>query len=218
MEQRFSELVGAAKAKAFWKAWRDNFVTEAAIARIAALGFDSIRLPLNARLLMPDGQSTFDEDGFASVKRVVDWAHQHGIFVVLDMHAAPGGQTGTNIDADANEKPELLSDTNHRDRLVAPWKEIAQRYASEPAVLGYDLLNEPIAPAFSGDDGALWPIYQKVGAAIRTVDPHRTTSARRSDRQRRARELYLQSERRLLAPRVPLSSEGSARRDRGQPR
>ena len=172
MEQRFSELVGPDKAKAFWKAWRDTFVTEADVARIAALGFNSIRLPLNARLLMPDGQTAFDEEGFASVKKVVDWSHQHGLFVVLDMHAAPGGQTGTNIDDDANDKPELFSDPSHRDRLVTLWKEIAHRYANEPAVLGYDLLNEPIAPAFSSNNGALWPIYQKIGAAIRAVDTH----------------------------------------------
>ena len=173
MEQRVEELIGADKAKAFWKAWRAAFVTEADITRIHDLGFNSIRLPLNARLLMPDGQDSFDEEGFAYVHDVVAWCKKAGLWVILDMHGAPGGQTGTNIDDDANDHPDLFaSGKGNVDRLVKLWKELATRYSNEPAVLGYDLLNEPIAPDFSSMNDQLWPTYQKVGAAIRTVDTH----------------------------------------------
>jgi hypothetical protein len=92
------------------------------------------------------------------------------VYVVLDMHAAPGGQTGANIDDNPNDAPDLYTVPSNQDRLVQVWTEIARRFAGEPAVLGYDLLNEPIAPDFAKHNGALWPIYRRVAAAIRGVD------------------------------------------------
>jgi hypothetical protein len=56
---------------------------------------------------------------------------------------------------------------------VDVWKLIAQRYASNPMVIAGDMMNEPytkghIAPA----DLRLNALYQKLGSAIRSVDPH----------------------------------------------
>jgi len=172
IEQRITELVGKDQAAAFWTAFRDGFIGEADIARIHELGFNAIRPALDSRLLMPEGQDGFDEQGFATLARLVEWCRTYGVYVVLDMHAAPGGQTGANIDDSVNDTPDLYSDARNQDRLVALWTEIARRYADDPIVLGYDLLNEPIKPGFEKFNGQLWPIYQRVGKAIRTVDTH----------------------------------------------
>jgi len=172
IEQRIVELIGADDAAAFWQTYRDRFFTEDDVARMRELGFNSVRIALNARLLLPDGEDTFDETGFAYLTRAVEWGRAHDVYVIFDMHAAPGGQTGRNIDDCANDHPDLYSDPAHQDRLVALWTEIARRFADEPAVLGYDLLNEPIAPEFDHFNDQLWPIYERVAAAIRTVDPN----------------------------------------------
>jgi hypothetical protein len=172
IEQRVTELLGDAAGKAFWTAYRSTYITEDDIAKVADLGFNSIRLPMNARLLMPEGQSAFDEAEFQHVADIVSASRKHGIYVVLDMHCAPGGQTGTNIDDDPNDSPDLFTDTSNQDRLVALWTELARRYADDTTVMGYDLLNEPLAPPFSQYDGQLWPLYQRIGAAIRSVDAH----------------------------------------------
>jgi hypothetical protein len=87
------------------------------------------------------------------------------------MHCAPGGQTGDNID-DSYGYPWLMIDENSQNHIIDIWKNIAQYYSDEPLILGYDLLNEPIAHYFEDDNlnDKLEPIYRKIVAAIRTVD------------------------------------------------
>src|SRR5699024_6356628 len=96
MEQFVIELVGAADAAEFWDEYRARFITAADIAEIAASGFDHVRLPLNARILFDDGELI--EEGIAHVDRTIAWCREVGISCVLDLHGAPGGQTGANID------------------------------------------------------------------------------------------------------------------------
>jgi hypothetical protein len=172
IEARITEMIGATDAAAFWKSYRDTYVTEDDVTRIAALGFNSVRVAMNARLLLPEGQDAFDESQFAYLTNIVSWGTRHGVYVILDMHGAPGGQTGKNIDDDANDSPDLFTTTDNQDRLVRLWTEIAHRFANEPAVGGYDLLNEPLPSQFSQFYSQLWPLYQRLGKAIRGVDTH----------------------------------------------
>jgi len=176
IEQRIVELIGETDAAAFWRSFRDGYVTEADFFRISSLGFNSVRLAMNARLLLPEGQSAFDENEFRHLQDVVDWGTREGVYVIFDMHGAPGGQTGTNIDDDADDRPALFTNTTNQDRLVALWAEIARRFADHTIVLGYDLLNEPLPgttpnflPLYRTQ---LWPLYQRISRAIRAVDPN----------------------------------------------
>jgi Cellulase (glycosyl hydrolase family 5) len=171
IEQRVVDLIGATNAATFWATYRQTYTSEADIARIAALGFNSVRVPMTASLLLPDGQNTFDDAEFVYLQNVVTWGAAHGVYVILDMHAAPGGQTGTNIDNDVDNMPDLFVDPTNQDRLVMLWTEIAKRFKDATSVAGYDLLNEPL-PEPSPYTGQLWPLYQRVAQAIRTVDPN----------------------------------------------
>jgi endoglucanase len=177
IEQRIVELIGASEAATFWEGFRNSYITQADFARIASLGFNSVRLAMNARLLLPEGQADFDEKEFQRLRDVVDWSTAQGLYVIFDMHGAPGGETGTNIDDDANDRPELFTNTANQERLVTLWTEIARRFADSTNVLGYDLLNEPLpgttTPNFLALYRAqLWPLYQRISQAVRTVDPN----------------------------------------------
>ncbi len=173
IQQRIVDLIGASNAAAFWTTYRQTYTTEADIARIAALGFNSVRVPMTSELLLPEGQDAFDEAEFGYLENVAQWGAAHGVYVILDMHAAPGGQTGTNIDDDSDNQPDLFVDPTNQDRYVALWTEIARRFANSPAVAGYDLLNEPLPePTWSQYVSQLWPLYQRVAKAIRAVDPN----------------------------------------------
>jgi endoglucanase len=173
IEARVEELIGEPAAAAFWQSFRERYITEADIERIAALGFNSVRPALNARLLLPEGQEAFDEGQFALLEQLVGWCKKAGLHVILDMHAAPGGQTGKNIDDSEADYPNLFTKVENQDRLERLWVELATRFADEPAVAGYDLLNEPLPAEFLPMHGAqLWPLYQRLGAAIREVDPN----------------------------------------------
>jgi hypothetical protein len=165
------DLVGAENAAAFWRRFREAFIAEDDVAAIAAAGFDHVRLPLNARhLIGSDGQLM--PEGLAPVDRLIAWCRRHGLWVILDLHAAPGGQTGSNIDDSPRGQPDLfVVGEPYRERTMALWTKLAARYRDQTVVAGYDLLNEPL-PHDYGDRYAaeLVILYRELTAAIRAVD------------------------------------------------
>lgn len=161
-------LLGPEKAKQFWHEWREEYITKADIDLLARNGFNSVRVPLHWKYFTSN-----NAEGFRLVDRLLNWAAQDHIYVVLDLHCAPGGQTGTNID-DSRGYPWLWQSAWAQEETIDVWRRIARRYANNPTVLGYDLLNEPI-PQFPRDQQfnmKLEPLYREIGAAIRSVDPH----------------------------------------------
>jgi hypothetical protein len=134
-----------------------------------------VRLPLNWRLfVVPGGDARSDRfagQGWMLLDRLVQWCRDAGLRVIVDLHAAPGGQTGVNHD-DGPGFPLTFYVPRYRQMTIALWEEIATRYRDEPTVLGYDLLNEPASP-YSDEayvDPRLEPLYRDIVAAIRSVD------------------------------------------------
>lgn len=173
IQQVIKELVGPAEAAAFWKQYYENYITRDDIRYLKHIGLNSIRVPFNYKLLTPeDHPGIWLESGFALLDSAITWSKAEGLYVILDMHAAPCGQTGTNIDDSAGH-PWLFESAECQDRTVEIWRKIAARYRHETTVLGYDLLNEPI-PHFEGYEKfnpLLEPLYQRLVAAIRAIDP-----------------------------------------------
>jgi endoglucanase len=168
IEGLLTELVGPTRAEEFWKSYRERYVTREDIRFIRAQGFNSVRVPLHWKLFQ-----TEDAEGFRLLDRVVQWSQEAGLYVILDLHAAPGGQTGANID-DGHGYPWLLRDAGAQQQTVDLWVRLAKHYRDQPAVLGYDLLNEPIPnyPGYEDLHPLLEPLYKRVAAAVRGVDPH----------------------------------------------
>jgi endoglucanase len=172
IQTAISELVGEDEARKFWKTYQDNYITRADISFIKRSGFNSVRVPFSYRLFVSDGSGPrLEGPGYELLDRVVDWCRREGLYVILDMHAAPGGQTGDNID-DSFAYPFLFESRESQELTVNLWRKIAARYRNEPAVIGYDLLNEPIAPYFdtASLNKKLEPLYRMIVKAIREVD------------------------------------------------
>lgn len=170
IETRIETLIGTDAAGDFWERFRDVFITEADISRIAELGYDHVRLPLNSRYLVSD-DGTFLDEGFRRIDDLLAWCERHQLWVLLDLHGAPGGQTGTNIDDSPNGKPELFMETKWRVLTISLWEEIARRYGQNPVVLGYDLLNEPLPNEWQHTFPAeLTQLYKDLTSAIRVID------------------------------------------------
>jgi endoglucanase len=172
IEAVLNQLVGETEARRFWKTYLDNYVTADDIRFIKRAGFNSVRVPFNYRLFVNEGEPRRLEGvGYEMLDRVVGWCRSEGLYVVLDMHGAPGGQTGDNID-DSWGYPFLFESPESQELTVNIWRKLAARYADEPAVIGYDLLNEPIAHYFDAAhfNPKLEPLYRKIVAAVRTVD------------------------------------------------
>jgi aryl-phospho-beta-D-glucosidase BglC (GH1 family) len=168
----FLQLLGPEGTKKFWKQYRDQYITKEDIVFIKQSGLNSIRVPFNYRLFVSeDHDIRFAGPGFEMLDRVIRWSKEVGLYVVLDMHCAPGGQTGDNID-DSEGQPFLFESAEAQQLTVDLWKEIAKRYANETIVIGYDLLNEPIATYFDAAryNPGLEPLYKRITAAVREVD------------------------------------------------
>lgn len=169
----FERLLGPERAKAFWTEYRLSYIGEDDIRFIKSVGFNTVRIPLHWDLFMRE-DSTIEGPGWALLDRVVGWAKAAGLYVIVDLHAAPGGQTGINHD-DGPGYPLMFYVPRDRDLTVRLWQAIARRYAGDPTILGYDLLNEPIAPYhdIATLNPRLEPFYKRITDAIRAVDPGR---------------------------------------------
>ena len=168
------EAVGPDFAADFWRQFKDNYITRADISFIARQGANTIRLPFNYRLFTDEdymGRSR-EQDGFARIDSVVNWCRAAGLYLILDMHDCPGGQTGDNID-DGHGYPWLFESEPSQQLFCDIWQRIAVRYKDEPVILGYELMNEPIAHYFENKEELnkkLEPLYQRTVKAIRQVD------------------------------------------------
>lgn len=174
IDQAFREMVGPDFTDQFWKAFKDNYITREDIAYIKQTGMNSIRLPFHYKCFTDEDYMGLksNQDGFARIDSVIKWCKEEGLYIILDMHDAPGGQTGDNID-DSYGYPWLFESEESQQLFCEIWKKIANRYKDEPAILGYDLLNEPIATHFNNKEEInkqLVPVYKKGIEAIRSVD------------------------------------------------
>jgi len=172
INQAITELIGPDAACDFWKKFRDNYITREDIHFIKNLGFNSIRVPFNFRLFASEEYPEITIPvGFEMLDRVIKWCKEEQLYVILDMHCAPGGQTGDNID-DSWGYPYLFENEESQVLAIKIWKSIAERYANENIIIGYDLLNEPIAHYFDTAklNPLLEPFYKRLVTEIRTVD------------------------------------------------
>jgi endoglucanase len=168
IQQMFKELVGTEANNEFWRAWYDAFITRDDIRYIRATGMNIVRVPFDYRLFTPeDYPGTWVGLGFELLDRVVDWSAKAGLFVLLDMHAAPCGQNPWNVDYG---NPYLFEDAACLSRTAEVWRRIARHYAHNRSVIGYDLLNEPTPPEGERRQAMLDTANKKIVAAIREVD------------------------------------------------
>jgi len=171
IDQAIRELIGNSATTAFWDAFLENHITEADIKWLSEAGANIIRLPFDYRLLTNDDFLGRDMHGYDYLDKAVAWCEEYKIYVLLDMHGAPGGQTGDNID-NSDGYPWLMVDEGMKQKVTEIWQEIAERYADNTTVIGYNLLNEPIPHYFEADSlkHNLEPLYKRITKAIREVD------------------------------------------------
>jgi len=173
IDNAFKELLGADEARKFWKTFRDNYITREDIHFIKSNGLNHIRVPFNFKFfLVEDHPEIYLEEGFKRLDDVIKWCREESLYVILDLHAAPGGQTGDNID-DSWGYPFLFENEEAQKTTIALWEKLASRYKNEKIVIGYDLLNEPIPHYYENKEELnklLEPLYKKLTNAIRLVD------------------------------------------------
>lgn len=169
-------LIGEQDTDLFYDAWYANHVRKADIDALKEWGFNSVRLPMHYNLFtLPiedepiPGENTWLDKGFEMTDSLIAWCAANEMYVVLDLHAAPGGQGYDEGISDYDpSKPSLWESEDNQNKTVALWQRLAERYADEQWVAGYDLLNEPNWNLPGGV--ALRNLYEEITDSIRTVD------------------------------------------------
>ncbi len=141
------ERFGEEKTEEIVKTFEDNFVTEDDIAQIEKLGFNCVRVPFWYRNFMTEDlewltENHDDNKGFQKLDWLISTCEKYGIYVMLDLHGAPGGQSKNHCTGKAGRN-ELYDNEEMMYATVELWCAIANRYKDNKTVVAYDLLNEP---------------------------------------------------------------------------
>ncbi|MDR6548470.1 hypothetical protein J2810_004560 [Chryseobacterium rhizosphaerae] len=186
IKEKIAELIGEDGMNEFYKAYWKNGITKQDIDFLAKAGFNSIRLPMHYNLYtLPiekepvKGKNTWLEEGFKMTDDLLQWCAANKIYLILDLHAAPGGQgNDVNISDNDKSKPSLWENEENQKKTIALWKKLADRYKDSPWIGGYDLINEPNIN-FTGENpngtdemsnAPLWKLQKDITTAIREVD------------------------------------------------
>lgn len=143
-----TERFGEEKTAEIEKTFMDNFITEDDIAQIEKLGFNCVRVPFWYRNFMNEDGSWLttnhnnNNPGFQRLDWLIEVCEKYGIYIILDMHGAPGGQSKNHSTGKAGRN-ELYEVKEKMDTCVELWTTIAERYKDNEVIAVYDLLNEP---------------------------------------------------------------------------
>lgn len=142
-----NERFGESKSAELIQSYEDSYITDEDFKRISELGFNCIRLPFwyrnfmteNYEMLAPNND---DNTGFKRLDWVIEQCQKYGIYLILDMHGCPGGQS-MNHSTGVKGSNRLYTDSKSLDAMEKLWTEIAKRYSENPYVAAYDIMNEP---------------------------------------------------------------------------
>lgn len=146
---------------------------------LAAMGLDHVRFEINYGLFEDDNAPyQYKQSGFDWLDQNIQWAKDAGIHLILTMKHPQGGYQASTSQMDGPDdggKSLWVGEgyEENQARLVALWTEIARRYADEPTIIGYGLINEPVVPqkATAQETVAqLKDLYQRIADGIRSVD------------------------------------------------
>ncbi|MFH1678591.1 MAG: cellulase family glycosylhydrolase [Candidatus Omnitrophota bacterium] len=152
----FTKTQGMPASEEFTRLFRENFIQEKDFKIISELGFNCVRIPFNFRLI---------KQGFGYLEKAVELSKKYHLWVILDLHAAPGSQN-QDWHSDSMGKALLWKDKRQQARLIKIWQFLAQRFRDESAIAGYDILNEGVC----ADNKVMLDLYKRVVKGIREID------------------------------------------------
>lgn len=164
---------GASAAATLINGFQDNWLGTADLDHLQAMGMNFVRVPFHyLDLINPD--NTWRSDAFTRLDWIVDQCNSRNIYVLLDFHVPQGGVNPWASGGQIGPMPNgFWTNTACQDQAVAVWQGIAAHYNGNPAVAGYEILNEGIV-AFSESTAQHTmknDFYDRCYQAIRAIDP-----------------------------------------------
>ncbi len=189
---KLNHTIGVERCNQFYDYWLREHFTKTDLDSMKAWGFNAVRpalhykwftLPIEEEQVQDNGtlSNTWVEKGFIMLDELVSWCEQNQMYVIFDMHGAPGGQ-GKNADISDYDHnlPSLWESEANKEKLIALWIKLAERYKDSKWVGGYDIINETNWDV-DGNTGhengcncqqnkALWDLQLRLTEAIRELD------------------------------------------------
>lgn len=172
LEAKLVSRFGEEQAQELLDVYYDSFWTEKDFDICVSHGMNVIRLPF-WYLNIVDESGNIKRNAFERIDWFIEEAGKRGIYVILDMHGAPGSQNDEDHSGDINSNKGLWqgADVMYNQSLyIKVWKLVAEHYEGNPIVAGYDLLNEPYCAEGSYTNEQVWDLYDRAYEAIREID------------------------------------------------
>ena len=164
------EVFGKETADGFFDCFIRSFISDSDFAFLKKCGVNILRVPFNYRLFIDDqNPSEYKKEGLLYLDYLMDFCENYQIYLLLDLHTAPGGQNPDWHSDNNTGIPEFWHYKVFRDQIAALWGYIAEHYKEKEYLLGYDVLNEPYL--IDAPD-VLTEFYLEVTESIRKSDPN----------------------------------------------
>jgi endoglucanase len=167
LEAKLTERFGYEEKERLIKLFRDSWMTERDWDQLKVFGFNVVRLPILWSVIEDEKKPrTLRADAWKYLDWSIAEARKRGMYVILDLHGAPGGQTPNDHTGCAGQN-RYWTDANAQERTRWLWQQIAARYKDEPVVAAYDPLNEP----WGSTADAMVARVEELYKTIRAIDP-----------------------------------------------
>jgi len=177
-EAKLESLIGAELKDSFYTVWLDSHFRRIDVDSMKSWGFNSVRVAMHYKWFTPPiekepvpGEITWFEEGFQRIDSLLDWCGDNEMYLILDLHGAPGGQGKNASISDYDpSKPSLWESQANKNKTVALWKKLAERYTTEPWIGGYDLINETNWTFTPNNNSQMLALFKTITDSIRAVD------------------------------------------------
>lgn len=169
LETALTSRFGAAEKERLMSVFRDSWITSRDFDLMKGMGMNVVRVPFHYSLVENDAVPyTLRPDAWKYLDFAINEAEKRGMYVILDLHGAVGGQAAASEQHDGCVgAAQMWTNTTYRDRTKWLWDMIASRYKNRSSVAAYDLLNEP----WGTDATTLAAFSYELFNVVRAKDP-----------------------------------------------
>ncbi len=155
--------------------YENNYFTLSDFDKLKEMGMSVIRVPFTYMNLYDktiDNKWILKKNAFEKLDWIVRESSKRGIYVILDLHGAFGSQNGQDHSGELIDNIKdvtFYKNTELKKLTLDLWKEVAIHYKNNPAIAGYDILNEPSEKAGITTDYH-FEFYNEIYQVIRKID------------------------------------------------